>query len=230
MMFHLSLPRDQLTAYLRALLQHHIPDGCAIPSPERWLDRALDRAEHCFGSIHRKYFREGDTLRFDHLNGDQMAAFLYLLANTAWKEDGEEALATRLFYLNKILHGLDLYFSVQMPEAFRLVHPVGTVLGRADYGNYLMVYQNCSVGADEAGIYPRFGEGTILFSRSSVLGDCTLGDNVVIGANTFVLNTDVPANSVVVGQYPDLRMLPNERSVRERAFDPVQLHGVGASA
>lgn len=220
-MMQMSLERTRLADYLAALLAHHIPDSYQCRHElTPLLARTLERAEHCFSRIHRKYFCEDGVVRFDHLNGDQFAAFLYFYANTVWRETGDTELPTRLFYLNKILHGLDLYFAVAMPEVFRLVHPLGTVLGRAEYGDYLVVYQNCSVGADEAGVYPRLGEGCILYSRSSVLGECRLGDNVVLAANSFLLNTDVPADTVVVGQYPAQRFIANPRSVRARCFDP----------
>jgi len=115
------------------------------------------------------------------------------------------------------MNGLDLYFSVSMPETFLLVHPVGSVIGNATYGDYLTIYQGCTVGADK-GVYPTFGEGTILYSGVSVLGNTTVGDNVVFAANSFVINSEVPGNSVVTGQYPSHEVKPTSRSVRERMF------------
>ena len=38
-------------------------------------------------------------------------------------------------------------------------------------------------------------------------------------ANAFVLNTNVPNNSIIVGQYPKHRTVPNRHSVRSRCFD-----------
>jgi serine O-acetyltransferase len=164
----------------------------------------------------------GGRVLFDHLNGDQFATFLYFVANSTWVMTGDAVLATKLFSINKIMHGLDLYFSVSMPETFLLVHPVGSVIGNASYGDYLVVYQNCTIGSD-AGKYPRFGEGTILYARSSVLGDCTIGNDVVFAANAFVVNSNIASNSIVVGQYPAHRVLANSRSVRERLFDEQSL-------
>ena len=37
----------------------------------------------------------------------------------------------KLFLLNKALHGCDIYYEVALPSVFLLVHPLGTVLGRA---------------------------------------------------------------------------------------------------
>lgn len=222
-MINSSLTTHALADYVTRLVALHFPDGVATtPIAPRDFQLAMDRLEYCVTRIHRKYFVDGGVAQFNHLNGDQFAVFLYYLANTVWRESGDDAMATRLFALNKILHGLDLYFAVEMPSVFRLVHPVGTVLGRASYGDYFVAYQNCAVGADEDGVYPSFGEGVILYARSAVLGNSRVGSNVVIAANAFILNTAVPDDSVVVGQYPGIRVLPNGNTVKQRHFDPVK--------
>jgi serine O-acetyltransferase len=184
------------------------------------MDLALIKIETCFDEINLKYYRDeqGSASKFDHLNGDHFATLLYFLSNLAWIKFDNINLATKLFYLNKIMHGIDLFYTVQMPDIFLLVHPVGTVLGNAHYDDYFVAYQNVTVGADEAGFYPIFGKETILYSKSSVIGECTLGSNVVLGSNSFVLNSNVPSNSLVVGQFPYLKVLPNLTSVKERIF------------
>ena len=218
-----SLGSDELEAYVRRLLAHHIPDAYDVGEMSTVVGAALDRLAHCFSRIRRKYYCDGSETVFDHLNGDHFASFLYFLSNSAWRMRGEDGLATRLFYLNKIMHGLDLFYSVEMPDVFMLVHPVGTVLGRATYRDYLVVYQNCTVGADTT-VYPSFGEGVVLYSRTSVLGACNVGDNVVFAANSLVIDSDVPSDSLVVGQYPNHRVLPNRRPVRTAVFgEPADL-------
>lgn len=216
-----SLPIDEFRGYVARLIHHHLPDETAPAAIDPAVfRRALDRAEHCFKHVQRKYYcADGQTL-FDHLNGDHMAAFLYFLGNTVWRETGNEALAARLFYLNKIMHGLDLFYSVAMPDIFLLVHPLGTVLGNAKYSDFLVVYQNCTVGA-LTDTYPQFGAGTILYARSTVLGDCRCGADVVFAANSFIVDTDVPDRSVVLGQYPNHKLSPNHTPVRARCFDPI---------
>jgi serine O-acetyltransferase len=219
---HLSLPAVDLERYVLRLIVNHLPDNYASGhAPGVLFGRALERVEHCFSYIDRKYFKNDKAVMFDHLNGDHMATLLYYFGNTVWSESGDEGLPTRLFYVNKIMHGLDLFYSVSMPSVFLLVHPVGTVLGNAQYGDYLVVYQNCTVGA-VTNVYPKFGDGTILYSRSSVLGDCRIGDDVVFAANSMIVDTNVPSNTMVVGQYPDQRFQPNKISVRQRCFDSQQ--------
>jgi len=218
--FRTSLRADQLTAFVEKVLNNYLPDGQgATYDLAPIVADALQRVEHCFSRIHRKYYSVDSVIEFNHLNSDHLAAFLYFLANSAWKGTGDTVVPTKLFYLNKILNGLDLYYSVALPEVFLLVHPVGSVIGNAHYEDYLVIYQNCTVGAD-AGVYPHFGEGAILYSRSSVLGNSWIGDNVVFGANALVVNTNVPSNTVVVGQFPNHRLLASSQSVRQRLFDP----------
>lgn len=214
-----DLAVDQLTVYVERLMANYFPDG--VESPHTLVDHvslALDRIEHCFSSIHRKYYNFNGEITFSHLNSDHMAAFLYLLGNTIWKQTGDTVVPTKLFYLNKVMNGLDLYFSVELPDIFLLVHPVGTVIGNAAYSDYLVVYQNCTIGSD-AGIYPRLGPGVILYSRTSVVGNCEIGADVVFAAGSTVINANIAANSTVVGQFPNHRALPNDRSVRSRIFD-----------
>ena len=216
--FSITLTPPELAGYVTRLVANYLPDGAERKvNLKPQVRAALERLEHCFSRIHRKYYTIDDRVTFDHLNSDHMAAFLYFLGNTIWRASGDTGLPTRLFYVNKAMNGIDLYFSVPMPDIFLLVHPVGTVVGSATYGDYLVLYQNCTVGAD-AGIYPTLGEGVVLFSRTSVLGNSTIGDDVVFAANSFIVNADVPSNSVVVGQFPGHRILPNTVPVRDRLF------------
>jgi serine O-acetyltransferase len=216
----MSLSPQLLGTYVLDLVCHHFPDGYRPAyALAPLLERTLQRVEHCFSYIHRKYYREGDEVLFDHLNGDHFASFLYFLGNTIWRETQDTELPTRLFYLNKVMHGLDLFYSVTMPDIFLLVHPLGSVLGNARYGDYFVVYQNVTVGSDEAGIYPSFGSGTVLYAKSTVIGACTFGNDVVLAANTFILNTNVPTGSLVIGQYPVHRIIPSAITVARRVFD-----------
>ena len=217
-MMKLSLPADRLSLYVRRLLLNSFPDGDALDAwSESAFSRALERCEHSFSHIRRKYYLEDGATVFDHLNADHMASFLYFLGNSLWQEQGDVPVATKLSYLNKVMHGLDLFHSVEMPDIFLLVHPVGTVLGNARYGDYLVVYQNCTVGAVGTD-YPAFGNGTILYSRSSVIGKCQIGNDVVFAANSAVIGMDIPDNSVVLGMHPDNRIVANAESVRMRCF------------
>ncbi len=143
--------------------------------------------------------------------------FLYLLSNTLYRE-GAIDLASKVYGLNKALHALDVFYEVDLPAVFAFQHPVGTVLGRARYSDYLYVYQRCSVGSSVDGQSPVFGEGVVLFGGSAVIGDVRLGDNVWLSVNTVVMGESIGSNSVVFGASPRLIIRSTQRDVRRDMF------------
>ncbi len=215
-----SLESGDLSRYVAAQLNNIFPDSQSV-SPEwvgAFMPECLERLRRCFENIRQKYFWDEQGPTFNHLNADHYAMFLYLLGNAVYKKEGDVSSAEKLYCLNKALHGLDAFYSIELPEVFMFVHPLGTVLGKAEYGGYFAAYQNCTVGSNEDGVYPRFGEGVILYCNASVIGDCRIGDNVVIGANAALLNDDVESDHVATGRHPHLKISRNGESVVSRRF------------
>ncbi len=216
----LTLPFSDVKHYINHLLASQFPLPTPLPPiPSNAYSHALDRLDYCFSHIQRKYYQVDGEPVFDALNGDHLCSYLWFLGNTLGNLHHCE-LAVALSHLNKRLHGLDLFYTVNMPDIFLLVHPVGSVFGAASYSNFFVGYQNCTIGADGSS-YPVFGEGVICYSRTSILGSCSIGSNVVLAANTFILNTDVADNSLVTGAFPNNRFLRNSKSTRSRVFSPL---------
>ena len=99
-------------------------------------------------------------------------------------------------------HCIELFYEVELPENVMFVHPLGTVLGRAQYADYLAVYQNVGVGSDLDGNRPVFKGPAVLFPGVKVSGAVTIGANVFVTANTTISGTTkrpivVPDNCVV---------------------------------
>jgi serine O-acetyltransferase len=86
---------------------------------------------------------------------------------------------------------------------FLWIHCVGMVLGKADYGDRFVAYQNVTVGTDRGG-RATLGTGTILFAGAKVVGAATIGDRSVISPNSVVIAETIPPNSVVAGRSPEL--------------------------
>lgn len=207
----LSLTASDFIAYTRQQLCVFYPDKHdATAELVQIMPKVMQRVQDCFSDIHKKYYRDGDQIVFNHRNSDHYAMFLYLLANEAWQQ-ACLSLAEKAFLLNKALHGLDAFYSIALPDVFLFVHPVGTVLGHATYADFLVVYQNVTVGSDVAGIYPVFGRNVVLYAKSSVIGACRIGDNASIAAHALIRNTDVPNDSIAVGCYPHHVIKPNHR-------------------
>ncbi len=53
------------------------------------------------------------------------------------------------------------------------------------------------------------GNNITMYSNSKILGKSKIGDNVIIGANAYVKDTDIPDNSMVFGEFPNLIIKPN---------------------
>jgi len=173
----------------------------------------LNRVEKAFVHIRKPYFFVNNECVFDHLHSDHYSMYLYLLSNTVWENNGDVRLASKIFLLNKALHGIDAFYKIQLPEIFIFAHPLGTILGNAKYSDYFAVFQNCTVGGTADGKYPEFNHGVILYSKSSVIGDCLIGSNTIFGANSSVINAKVDRDKVVLNYYPNNRILENKRNV-----------------
>lgn len=208
----MSLSIDALGAYVAGQLTGWFPDQPVTTVEIRpYVQRALERTEHCFSRVNVKYFaRDGQPL-FNHLHTDQYAMFLYLLSNTVHREEGDPSLAGKVYALNKALHALDAFYEVVLPDVFFFQHPVGTVLGRATYGNYFTVYQRCSIGSNLSGDSPMLGDGVVLFGGSGIIGRCRIGNNAWLSVDTLVMDRDVPSDSLVFGRSPANIVKPNAR-------------------
>ena len=162
----------------------------------------LSRLQRCL-TQHPNYIDDGGSREYT-LYGDRYAILLYYLSNELYKNGSD--LATSVYLLNKALHGIDLFYEVEMPEVFELVHPVGTVLGRAKYSNGLQVYQGVNIGSNK-GVYPVIGENFTAHPGATILGNCNIGNNCAVGAGSVLLDMDLPDATVYVGNPLQYRLL-----------------------
>lgn len=107
------------------------------------------------------------------------------------------------------MHANDWFYQIDLPKHFMCEHPLGSVLGRAEYGDYLMIYQGTTVGGsrkDGLLFYPVIGSNVLLYANSTVLGDCHIGNNVIISAESYLINEMIPNNSIVFGKSPNIQI------------------------
>ncbi|WP_394838070.1 hypothetical protein LVJ94_14255 [Pendulispora rubella] len=215
----LSLEREVLAQYVARQVSNTFPDGTVTGDALRpYHEHALERLEHCFRHARVKYFAVGGEPSFNHLNTDQYAMYLYFLSNSIHRMQGDPALASKIYALNKALHALDVYYEVALPDIFVWQHPVGTVLGRAKYANYLFVYQRCTVGGNLAGVYPTFEEGVVLYGDTAIVGKSHIGKNTWLSLGTKILDQDIDGHAIVFGRSPDIVTKPAKRSVLQTLF------------
>ncbi len=213
-----TLSKSEFAGYIGRQLGHFFPDETVAPAAlEPAVGDALDRMGYCLARMRGKYFEQG---RFDHLHTDQYAMFLYFLGRALFVRKDDPSLAAKIYALNKALHSIDAFYEVELPDVFLFSHPLGTILGRARYSNYFVVYQHCTVGSNLDGTYPTLGEGVEMYGGSAIIGGCTIGGNTALSFGTVVMDEAVPANSVVFGRSPALVVKPSRRNVIEERFRP----------
>lgn len=169
------------------------------------IDIALNRTGYCFSKINNKYYRHEGVSKFDPYHTGQYTIFLYYLSNALYSKSANNGMgiAQKVYALNKMLHCVDIFYEVNLPDIFYLDHPIGSVIGRASFSDYFQFRQNCTVGNNH-GKFPNFGKNVQLWSGVSVVGGCNVGDNVIFSAGTFVKDQDIPSDSVVFGKSPDI--------------------------
>jgi serine O-acetyltransferase len=175
-------------------------------------DEVFGRCDRCFSKNENKYYSRNGETYFNPFHSGQYNVFLYYFSNTIFKKAKYQIrLADKVYYLNKMMNSCDLFYEIELPEYFMLDQPVGTVLGRAKYGNFFKFTQNCTVGNDK-NIFPTIGENVQMAANSMIFGDSKIGDNTVIGVGAIIKNEDIPANSIVFGHSPNLIIKTNKQS------------------
>lgn len=138
----------------------------------------------------------------------QWSIFLYVFSRELYLNDHYE-LAEKVFYLNKIMHSVDWFYEIELPVHFFAVHPLGSVLGRGIYGDFFMIYQGCTVGSNgRGGEQPQIGQHVLMFSNSKILGASNIGNRVIVSANSYIKDQNVPDDVIVFGQSPNLHFKP----------------------
>lgn len=195
-----SLTQRELTQYLANQLNFFFNDGRNVSEGTltEVVSEALKKFELCCSHITLKYCHDGSEVLFNHLHSDQYSMFLYLASHSAYRIGLEAHIATKIYLLNKALHGIDVFFEIELPSIFLFVHPLGTVLGRAKYKDYFVVHHGCTIG-HEHGKHPSLGERLTLYPGSLIAGDCVIGNNCKIGANSSLIDKSLPDNTLYVG-------------------------------
>lgn len=167
----------------------------------QYVDVAMKRSEECFVRLNNKYYSNDAYLVTEH--SGKYSIFLFCLSSVIYKAIGVNTISSKLYYLNKILHGVDWYYEIDLPLYWGVEHPIGSVLGRAKYSNGLFIYQGCTIGGNK-GKYPVIGENLIMYSNSKILGESVIGNNVLLASDTTIIDREIPSNCIVFGRGPDL--------------------------
>ena len=104
-------------------------------------------------------------------------------------------------YLRDVLaikYGVEIGVNTSIDGPVDFPHPRNIVIGEnAIIGKKLTIYNNVTIGQNH-GDYPKIGDNVTIYPGSVIVGKIIVGDNVIIGANSFV-NKDIENDSVVAG-------------------------------
>ena len=199
-----SISIDSLVLYVRSQLNNFFPDNNSNENLYEIIDEALIKVSFNFKHIALSHFYKNKKVYFNHLNADQYTVFIYYASNIAYEKYSNINLATKLFLLNKILHNFHCMYDTKLPDIFVLIHGTGIVLGKAQYANFLVLSQNCNIGANAEIKYPILSEYLILYPNSSIIGECRIGGHCCISNGAFVNNENIGPHKLLIGRSPSL--------------------------
>lgn len=137
------------------------------------VEKALVRWKECFAhkpsSNRQQVFH---NLSVDYLHTVEWSIFLYYVSNELCR-NGNEQWASKVYFLNKIMCSVDWFYAIELPDHFWAEHPVGSVLGRAKYGDNLFIYQGTTVGGSPKNgeiKYPKLGGGYYIICKCNRAG------------------------------------------------------------
>lgn len=201
-----TIPKQDIELLLIKQLSAFFPitnkDTCVISDV---IDAVFKRCENNFAKNPNRYYHtfDGKEVLFNPFHSGQWTIFLCYFSNHLYKFEQGGELKDKVFYLNKIMNGLDIFYDVEMPNFFTLNHQVGSVIGRGLISDGFSFIQNCTVG-ESFGKWPTIGENCCMCAGSSIIGNSLIGKNVMVGANATIKNETIPDNVVVFGESPNL--------------------------
>lgn len=99
-------------------------------------------------------------------------------------------------------YNLDISSFDNIGQNLVFAHPSGiTINPRAVIGNNCVIFKNATIGSVRSGKregVPIIGDDCVIGTGAFVCGGISIGNNVLIAANSFV-NFDVPPHSLVLG-------------------------------
>lgn len=113
----------------------------------------------------------------------------------------------------QIKYGFQIYPETEIGEGFYLGHWGALVINpKVKIGKNCNIAQGVTIGQANRGErigVPEIGDEVWIGTNAVIVGHIKIGNNVLIAPNTYV-NTDVPSNSIVIGN--PAQITPNEKA------------------
>ena len=103
----------------------------------------------------------------------------------------------------RFLTHIEIHPGAAIGKGFFIDHGTGIVIGEtAVIGKNCVMYHKVTLGGTGKHTgkrHPTIGNNVMLGTASTLLGPIKVGNNVKVGAETFIINHDVPSDCTVVG-------------------------------
>ncbi len=105
--------------------------------------------------------------------------------------------------INRFFTGVEIHPGATIGKGFFIDHGMGVVVGEtAEIGDNCVLFHNVTLGGTgkhQGKRHPTLGNNVVIGTGAILLGPMKVGNNVRIGANTFLYMVDIPDESTVVG-------------------------------
>ena len=116
--------------------------------------------------------------------------------------------------ISRFLTGIEIHPGAKIGKGFFIDHGMGVVIGEtAEIGENCVLFHNVTLGGTgkhRGKRHPTIGDNVMIGTGAILLGPIRVGNNVKIGANTFILMNDIPDNCTVTGTPGKIVRLNNE--------------------
>ena len=105
--------------------------------------------------------------------------------------------------LGRFWAGVEIHPGAKIGKRLFIDHGTGVVIGEtAEVGDNCVLFHGVTLGGTghhKQKRHPTLGNNVLIGTAATLLGPIKVGDNVQIGAETVIVNRDVPPNCTVVG-------------------------------
>lgn len=105
--------------------------------------------------------------------------------------------------INRFLTGIEIHPGARIGAGFFIDHGAAIVIGEtAEIGEDCVMFHQVTLGGTghlTGKRHPTIGTQVFIGTGATLLGPIIVGDNVRIGAETVIINRDVPSHCTVVG-------------------------------
>jgi serine O-acetyltransferase len=157
------------------------------PIPEAFINKAFEKTVKDI-NFHFPNLSSNDIKKRIEDNANELAVFLFRLGNELYENKSND-LIPQIHWLLKELCSCEIYFNNKIDEGFYVVHGAGTVMGsRNVIGKGFKVHQGCTIGHRKNGMGngSSIGNNVVMYANSSIIGELVIGSNVVIGGHIMV--------------------------------------------